>query len=330
VLAILLASVSGCGRKDEVRRYQAPKDPMWRMIGAVVPGKDATWFFKVAGPHERVGAHKNEVLGFVRGLRLEDGEVRWTVPAGWKEEKGGPARLASLRFGNGDPRLELTVVKLPGDGGGLAANVNRWRDQLGLDRVGDAEASAAVQKVAATGVEAQVVDLIGPSRPAGGPRAMSKPAAEPSRSSEPSLDGVRSMFTLERPPGWRENPSPEKQRIFEFQVEEGGASALVTFTIMGGEGGGLAANIDRWRTQAGLEPLGEQAVARSATPIRFVGTEGWLVEAIGKDRAILGVISLSSQFSMFLKMDGPPNVVVSQRDTFTRVAQSFQMKGRNE
>jgi hypothetical protein len=42
------------------------------------------------------------------------------------------------------------------------------------------------------------------------------------------------------------------------------------------------------------------------------------------------VIALSSQFSMFLKMDGPPSVVTSQRDTFARVAQSFQMRGRNE
>ena len=98
---------------------------------------------------------------------------------------------------------------------------------------------------------------------------------------------------------------------------------------MGGDGGGLAANIDRWRQQVGLEPLGE-AVTRSATPMNFVDAEGWLVEAMGKDRAILGVISLNSQFSMFLKMDGLPSVVASQRDTFTRVAQSFKMKGRHE
>jgi hypothetical protein len=224
----------------------------------------------------------------------------------------------------------MTVVKLPGDGGGLPANVNRWRDQLGLDRAGDSEVAALLQKVSATGVDAQVVDLIGPSRPSAGPKAMAKPAPEAPRSSEASLDSVRSMFSFERPPAWTENPQPEKQRIFEFHVDEAGGSALVTFTIMGGEGGGLAANIDRWRTQAGLEPLGEQGIARSATPMRFVGIDAWLVEAIGKDKAILGVIALSPQFSMFLKMDGPPSVVASQRDTFSRVAQSFQMRGRNE
>ncbi len=330
-LALLLALTAGCGRKDEVRRYQAPKDPMWRMLGAIAPAKEATWFFKVTGPSDRVAAHKKEALDFLRSLRAEDGEIRWTLPAGWKEEKGGPARVASFRFGDRDPKLEMTVVRLPGDGGGLASNVNRWRDQIGLEKIGDAEAASAVQKIAANGIELQVVDLVGPTRPAGGPRGgMSRPAPEAPRSAEPSLDGVRSMFTFERPPGWRENPQPEKQRIFEFQVDDARGSALVSFTIMGGDGGGLAANIDRWRQQAGLEPLGDQAVARSATPMNFVEAEAWLVEASGKDRAILGVISLNSQFSMFLKMDGPPAVVASQRDTFTRVAQSFKMKGRHD
>jgi hypothetical protein len=326
-LALLLALAAGCGRNDEVRRYQAPKDPMWRMIGAIAPAKEATWFFKVTGPSDRVGAHKNEALDFLRGLRVEDGEIRWTLPSGWKEEKGGPARVASLRFGDRDPKLEMTVVRLPGDGGGLTGNINRWRDQIGLEKVGDAEAAASVQKLASGALEVQVVDLTGPTRPAGGPRGgMSRPAPEAPRSAEPSLDGVRSMFSFERPPGWRENPQPEKQRVFEFDAQ----GALVTFTIMGGDGGGLAANIDRWRQQAGLEPLGDQAVTRSGTPMTFIGAEGWLVEASGKDRAIFGVISLNSQFSMFLKMDGPPSVVASQRDAFMRVAQSFKMKGRNE
>jgi hypothetical protein len=104
----------------------------------------------------------------------------------------------------------------------------------------------------------------------------------------------------------------------------------VTLSGFPDEAGGLAANIDRWRTQAGLEPLGEQAVARSATPMTFVGSESWLVEAIGKERGILGVITINPKGSIFLKMDGPPSVVLSQRSTFTRFAQSFRMRGRNE
>ena len=114
LIPLLLATAS-CGRQEEIRRYKAPKDPMWRMIGAIVPAKDATWFFKVVGPADRLGAHKEEVLSFVRALRSEDGEIKWTMPRGWKEDHaGGPGRQACLHFGEQDPKLEMTVVRLPG------------------------------------------------------------------------------------------------------------------------------------------------------------------------------------------------------------------------
>jgi hypothetical protein len=306
---------------------------MWRMVGAIVPAKDATWFFKVVAPADRLGAYKEEILSFVRALKAEDGEIKWTMPRGWKEDHaGGPGRQACLHFGEQDPKLEMTVVRLPGDGGGLAANVNRWLEQLGLERATEAQVASLVKKVPGANVEAQVVDLVGPTRPSGGPRMMAKPEEQQAapRSGEQQLDSVRSMFTFERPPSWKENPQPDKGRIFEFRIDAADGSALVTFTIMGGEGGGLAANINRWRNQAGLEDQGDQAVARSATPIQFVGTDAHFVEAIGKEKGILGVIALNPQFSMFLKMDGAPLVVAAQRSTFMRVAQSFQMKGRHE
>src|ERR1051326_1273302 len=98
--ALLLLFAAGCGRNEEVHRYQAPKDPMWRMIGAIVPGKEATGFFKAVGPGDRLGDHKKEVLAFGAALRSENGEIRWTLPASWKEEAGGPARVASFKFGD--------------------------------------------------------------------------------------------------------------------------------------------------------------------------------------------------------------------------------------
>jgi hypothetical protein len=323
LIPLLLAGAS-CGRQEEVRRYKAPKDPMWRMIGAIVPSKDGTWFFKVVGPADRVGSHKDEVLSFVRALRSEDGEIKWTMPRTWKEDHaGGPGRQACLHFGEQDPKLEMTVVRLPGDGGGLVANVNRWLEQLGLERATDAQVAGLVKKVAATNVEAQVVDLIGPTRPSGGPRMMSKPP-------EPTSSQQQSPIVYDLPAGWTENPNPSEGRRMEFHVDDAAGRALVTLTALSNEGGGLAPNIDRWRGQAGLEPLGEQGIARSATPMRFLGFQAHLVEAIGKDRAILGVIAISSEASLFLKMDGQPNVVTSQRSNFVRFAESFQMRRRDE
>ncbi|HEV3027622.1 MAG TPA: hypothetical protein VG457_08630 [Planctomycetota bacterium] len=330
LLTLALLAAAGCGRQEEVRHYRAPKDPVWRILGAVVPAPGATWFFKLASPADRVDSVKAEVLTFFQKLRIEDGQLRWTPPPGWTEEKGSAQREATLRFGVREPKFEISVVRFQGDGGGMLANLNRWREQLGLEKVGDAELPALARKLEGAATEVWVMDLSGPARPGSGPRAMAKPQeATPSPHHEPTLDDIRAMFSFERSPGWKENPTPASGRIFEFRVDEGGGSAQITLSALQG-GGDLASNVNRWRGQAGLDPLAEGDIPKAAAPMTFVGTEAWLVEAIGRDRGIVVVASLNPQFSIFLKMDGAPATVQSQKAAFMKVAQSFQMKGRNE
>jgi len=331
LLTLALLGAAACGRQEEVRHYRAPKDPVWRILGAVVPGPGATWFFKLAAPADRIDPVKVEVLGFFQKLRMEDGQLRWTLPQGWTEEKGSPQREATLRFGDREPKLEISIVRFQGDGGGMLANLNRWRDQLGLDKVDGAQLSALAKKLDGAATEVWVTDLSGPQRPGAGPRAMAKPQEEPTHPAnhEPTLDDVRAMFTFERPPAWKENPKPSNGRIFEFMVDADGGSALITLSALQG-GGDLASNVNRWRGQAGLDPLPEADIPKVAVPISFVGSDAWLVEAIGKDRGIVVVASLSPQFSIFLKMDGSPATVQAQKSSFMKVAQTFTMKGRHE
>ncbi len=212
----------------------------------------------------------------------------------------------------------------------MLANLNRWRDQLGLEGVGDAELPAQARKLQGAAAEVWVVDLSGPQRPGAGPRAMARPQEAPaSAAHEPTLDDIRAMFSFDRAPGWKENPKPSNGRIFEFLVDEGGGSALITLSALQG-GGDLASNVNRWRGQAGLEPLAEADIPKAAAPITFVGSEAWLVEAIGRERGIVVIASLNPQFSIFFKMDGSPSAVQSQKAAFMKAAQSFQMKGRHD
>jgi len=330
LLTLVLLAAAGCGRQEEVRHYRAPKDPVWRILGAVVPAPGATWFFKLAAPADRVDPVKAEVLSFFQKLRIEEGQLRWTSPPGWTEERGNAQREATLRFGEREPKLEISVVRFQGDGGGMLANLNRWRDQLGLEGVGEAELPVQARKLEGAATEVWVADLRGPQRPGAGPRAMARPQEPPaSAGHEPTLDDIRAMFSFERVPGWKENPKPSSGRIFEFLVDEGGGSALVTLSALQG-GGDLPSNVNRWRGQAGLEPLAEADIPKAAAPVTFVGSEAWLVEAIGRERAIVVVASLNPQFSIFFKMDGVPSTVQSQKAAFMKVAQSFQMKGRHE
>lgn len=63
------------------------------------------------------------------------------TPEGWTEKPGSPMRDVNLTFGpNGEG--ECYVARLPGAGGGLAANVNRWRAQMGAAPLSDEEVEA--------------------------------------------------------------------------------------------------------------------------------------------------------------------------------------------
>jgi hypothetical protein len=60
----------------------------------------------------------------------------WNVPAGWQKLEGQrPMRFATFRAGEQESATDVVVSHFPGDVGGLLANVNRWRQQVGLDPV---------------------------------------------------------------------------------------------------------------------------------------------------------------------------------------------------
>lgn len=73
--------------------------------------------------------------------------VKWTVPAGWTEAPGSGMRVATLTPPQSAGKAEVTIIALPGDVGGELANVNRWRGQLALPPIGDADLPAARDSV---------------------------------------------------------------------------------------------------------------------------------------------------------------------------------------
>jgi len=71
------------------------------------------------------------------GMNPGGGEKpNWQVPAGWQEVSGGQFLVAKFMLaGENGATAAVNVSSSAGDGGGLAANVNRWRGQLGLQPV---------------------------------------------------------------------------------------------------------------------------------------------------------------------------------------------------
>jgi hypothetical protein len=170
-----------------------------RLILAVVPHEAARWYVRLSGAAPAVEAQKAAFMGFVGSLVVEepamaqrarapvprtssaaggvgvDGEAlpEWTVPVGWKEAPLTAMVLSRFAAGEGQGNAEITVSAFPGDVGGLAANVNRWRRQIGMEPLPDAEAVDLLSAVETIDGEGWLVDLTGklegrPARMVGG------------------------------------------------------------------------------------------------------------------------------------------------------------------
>lgn len=142
LLAILITSLAtGCDREEEIRTYTVAK-----------PQTDPAATATVHGPGD----------GHDHGAQaLPEAEIAWAVPEGWRRVPGDrPMRVATFEAGDDVP-VEVVVSVFPGDTGGLLANVNRWRGQVGLGPITEAALSSEVEAFASDGIQGHTMRLRG-------------------------------------------------------------------------------------------------------------------------------------------------------------------------
>jgi hypothetical protein len=96
----------------------------------------------------------------------EASSLAWTAPAPWTPKPASAMRKGSYTVGEeGGATADLSITAFPGDVGGEAANVNRWRGQVGLPELPDADVPAAVSRLKVGALDVGYVDLVnGPKR----------------------------------------------------------------------------------------------------------------------------------------------------------------------
>lgn len=105
--------------------------------------------------------------------------IRWTAPSGWKAEAPRPMRAATYSISPvvGDRGVTECIVNYfgPGQGGGVEANIERWKGQM--QSPDGKPAPATVEKRTVRGVPISVIDTSGAYTGMGGPMAVpGKPA----------------------------------------------------------------------------------------------------------------------------------------------------------
>jgi hypothetical protein len=136
-------------------------------------------------------------------------------------------------------------------------------------------------------------------------------------------------FRWQTPPDWKETP-PRPMRLVSFQM---GRASECYVSVLGGGGGGLVANLDRWKGELGLSRTTPSEVA-SLQRVPMLGREAVLFEGVGEyssmggdprpDSAVLGAICMREQDAVFVKMIGPREEVLALRETFVRFLASFE------
>lgn len=97
-------------------------------------------------------------------LESERGTPAFQVPKDWRVVADRGLTTARFQVGTGDRTAEATVMALAGEGGGLVANVNRWRAQVGLDALDEPAVKQAVRPLKVGRLPGHGVDLTGPQR----------------------------------------------------------------------------------------------------------------------------------------------------------------------
>jgi hypothetical protein len=171
-----------------------------RILAVVLHREGIAWFFKMTGDDELLAQQKPVFVEFLKSIKFEaqevavlppshppiergslppghpnisplpvaaavpssEGKPSWQVPDGWKEIPGGQFLVAKFAItSKGNSQAAVNVSMSAGDGGGLMANVNRWRQQLGLAEIGGGDLPKVVAEIAVQGGKATLVELDG-------------------------------------------------------------------------------------------------------------------------------------------------------------------------
>lgn len=308
--------ISGCEAEPAVTTITRPTRD--RTLAVMVPQEDTAWFLKLSGPDAFVAPLEGDFTAIAESMTFRDGQPQFDLPEGWTREDGSGMRTATLRPSPTSP-VEVTVIRLPTGPVGadeyVHMNYDRWRRELSLpiDRGGPwrktAESRGELRTAAVAGVDATWFDIRGTLPPASFKRIFGG-------------DGLRKLTV---PDGW----TPQGKDAFRLAIFDAGEGVEVTVSTAGG---GLMANINRWRGQLGLEPLEAGQPPEDVRSVRIDGREGMRLRIDGRQderpsSVVVGVALVPdgrSSRTYYVKMSGPREAVDARMDAFDAFLSSLQ------
>jgi hypothetical protein len=375
----------GCDRADEIKHYtvtkpsvlekeyygangrpqQAEASPIQRatngtdgMMGAIVPRGEQLWFFKLVGPNKAVEAQATSFARFIDSFNFKeaaDSPPEWKLPEGWTQEPGSGMRYATIKVDSAEKPLEMSVItfpKPPGDEeSAILLNVNRWRGQLGLEKITRDQLADQSKTVKLPFGRAVVVYFVGHMQAGGmgGPMAGGGPfsgGAAPFAGGELPADHPPISATGDQGP---ENPAPPESgpaptyvtpaswqpqpntglRKAAFVVRDGDKKVEITVIALPLFAGDLLDNVNRWRDQVHLNAIKADELSKLVKPISIGGKSASYVELIGPAepaprQTLLGVLAARTEQVWFIKLLGDAPLAEREKANFEAFVKSIK------
>ncbi|MFP4143513.1 MAG: hypothetical protein ACLFV3_00050 [Phycisphaeraceae bacterium] len=171
------------GRTLRIRGRASQDEPATDMLAAILQaGGSRTWFVRATGPADLLDRHESAFEQFAHSFRPAatapadhhdhdhdhadhappDAQPSWQVPAGWQPEEAASRFVhAAFTAGPADRPASVRVTPMPGDGGGLEANLRMWRQQVGLPAEGADSENLRAASIEVAGQPVTLVELRG-------------------------------------------------------------------------------------------------------------------------------------------------------------------------
>ena len=296
--AVLVVDLSSRA-DDQIRSYTVPKE------------------------HPAAAGPPSQPAQATSDIPVNTAPIQWTLPESWQQLAPDGIRLGNFAVpGKEGGKATVAITSFPGEVGTELANVNLWRQQLGLAPVEQSDVSS--ESITVDSADAKLFDLSGSTartivalvrrngatwffkmigdigtvtdgKPAfmeflksirftgSSNLAAAAAAAAAATATTTTAAAESSSPQWSVPSNWVEK-APGAMLFKSFTIADNtGATAAATVSFLSGEGGGALANVNRWRGQMGLSPVAEDQFDGVADQLETAGGKATLVDFEGTD-----------------------------------------------
>lgn len=130
---------------------------------------------------------------------------------------------------------------------------------------------------------------------------------------------------FQTPDGWQKQP-PSGIRKAELAYNGDNGSATISVTVFPGDVGGLLANVNRWRGQAGLSAITAAELPQVTSQRMISNHRSTYVRLPGETQSILGGLLPFHGKTWFFKMSGDTAAVLAQENALLQFLDSVQIE----